>query len=118
MDHKNDYSKFAYLVMDPSGSHIHQILQIKNNDDRLKKISEIQPKGLYLYYTTIYYDKNDKVLKIKPPYIVDFDSVPEAVNEKAQLPPGLICDICKKRFSSTSGLTNHKNVKHRELGTA
>ena len=119
MDHKNEYHKYAHLVMDRTGSTIIEVIQIKDNNQRLKKIAEIKPKGYYLFYTTITKTKNklDDVLSIRPPYIVDFDSVPEpepyqhSVNDDK-----LKCKECGKTFSSSSGLTNHHNAKHSGLG--
>ncbi len=116
MDHKNEYAKYAFLVMDPCGNTIHEILRIKNNDERLKKIDEIRKKGHYLYYSQILYDKSEKVLKIQRPFIVDFDSVPEPDNSTAVKNALHKCKDCGKSFTTTFGLAHHRNVKHKQLG--
>ena len=99
--------------MDRTGSVILEKLRFKDNEHRLNKIKEIIPKGLYLYYTTIK-SRKDGSLYITPPYLVDFDSVPESNDNKPSVSSVLHkCDICHKSFSTTYGLTNHKNAKHK-----
>ena len=70
MDHKGEYHKYAFLVIRPGTDQIIQILAIKTNEERIKKIKEINSKGFHLYYTIIHKDEATKVLKIRPPYIV------------------------------------------------
>jgi hypothetical protein len=114
MDHKGEYQKYAFLVMRPGTSQIIQILAIKSNEDRLKKIKEINSKGFYLYYAVIHKDDKTKVLKIRPPYVVDFDSVPDLakIDSAGAESDGIRCKKCGKSFNSNSGLTNHENAKH------
>jgi len=114
MDHKGEYYKYAFLVMRPGTDQIIQILAIKTNEERIKTIKEINSKGFYLFYAVIHKDEATKVLKIRPPYIVDFDSVPEQAkiaNSGAEA-DGISCKKCGKSFNSNSGLKNHYNAKH------
>ena len=114
MDHKGEYHKYAFLVMRPGTSQIIQILAIKTNEERLKRIKEINSKGFYLYYALIHKDETTNVLKIGPPYIVDFDSVPDLakIDSSGAESDGLRCKKCGKAFNSNSGLKNHYNAKH------
>lgn len=113
MDHKQDYLKYAFLIKDMDGQVI-EIISIKSSEERLELLKKIRPKGYYLYYALVYKDEKTKQHYIKPPYIVDFDSVPSVEESKVISDDNdkLRCKHCQKLFSSTSGLTNHINAKH------
>lgn len=113
MDHKQDYLKYAYLIKDMDGQII-EVIGIKSNEERLEILKKIRTKGYYLYYALVHKDDKTKQHYIKPPYIVDFDSVPSVEESRAISNDNekLRCKHCLKLFSTTSGLTNHINAKH------
>lgn len=114
MDHKGDYDKFAFIIMDAHTNSIANIVRIRSNEERLKTIKEIRSKGQYLYFAMTHKDEKTKKVTIQRPFVVDFDSVPSVEESKCidNDIKKLSCKKCGKSFTSASGLTNHLNAKH------
>lgn len=114
MDHKGEYDKYAFIIMDIHTDNIVKIIRLKSNEERLKTIKDIRSKGQYLFYAMTHQDEKTKKITIQRPFVVDFDSVPSAEESKCIESDikKLSCKKCGKNFTSSSGLTNHLNVKH------
>lgn len=114
MDHKGEYDKYAFIIMDAHTDDIVKIIRLKSNEERLRTIKDIRSKGQYLFYAMTHQDEKTKKLTIQRPFVVDFDSVPSAEESKCieNDIKKLSCKKCGKSFTSASGLTNHLNVKH------
>jgi hypothetical protein len=90
----------------------------RNKSEHTELLAAVKKRGHYLYYGTVV--KDNGRYYAKPPFLIDWESVPDIVEPpkpkpiKASTPAewdgGLSCPFCNKSVLSTPGRTLH--VKH------
>lgn len=118
-----DYSKSAFFECQPYSRTPIKYFKCSGKAEHHQILHEVVKRGNYLYYGAIC-NEDGKILA-KPPYILDWDSVPDHPDEikkkseevhrpynPAKWDRGLSCPFCGVEVSSTPGRTLHVKAHH------
>jgi hypothetical protein len=102
-----DYNRTAFMLKRPYEATIVQGPMRLTKSSHKELIETALKKGLHVWYADVIEKDGKKYLSSQ--HVVDFDSVPNQNEDGTpnQSQDQLICSICKKQCSSTSGYTLH-----------
>lgn len=112
-----DYQNLLFLECQPYSSSPLRHFRCDNRPEHQQLLDEVRKRGNYLYYAGVCKD-GDRYLA-RPPWILDWDSVPDSPTKAAAESPGrwdggLSCPFCDHQINSTPGRTLHVKHQHPE----
>lgn len=109
---QDDFSKQVYLCTSRHNQVVLSHHKLASRHGFQKLVDEAIRNEQYVWHAAV--QEIDGKYYVKPPMIIDWESVPDGVAASGTVTTEFACPHCNKVMKSKFGVTNHINAKHKK----